>query len=46
MKLLKVLDQESTNLVSDPINQIILKELVTQPNKPSQTSPPNSTSPH
>ena len=30
MKLLKVLDQESTNLVSDPINQVLLRELVNQ----------------
>jgi hypothetical protein len=30
MKLLKVLNQETTTLVSDPINQVILKELVTQ----------------
>ena len=29
MKLIKVLDQEGTNLVSDPTNQTILRELVT-----------------
>ncbi len=28
MKLIKMLDQESGNIVTDPINQIILKELV------------------
>jgi hypothetical protein len=30
MKLIKLLDQQSTNLVSDSINQVIIKELVTQ----------------
>jgi hypothetical protein len=29
MKLMKVLDQEGTNLLSDPTNQAILRELVT-----------------
>lgn len=30
MKLVKLLDQEGSNLVSDPFNQAILKELVTK----------------
>lgn len=35
MKIVKVLDQEGTTLVSDPINQIILRELVLSENSVS-----------
>jgi len=36
VKLLKVLDQEGENLVADPTNQIILRELVTAPHSISE----------
>ncbi len=36
MKLVKILDQEGTNLVSDPTNQNILRELVTAEQSVSQ----------
>jgi hypothetical protein len=38
MKLVRVLDQEANNLVADPINQTILKELVTQQQSISELS--------
>jgi len=36
MKLMKVLGQEGANLVADPTNQIILRELVTAPHSISE----------